>query len=496
MESLNQEVPQNINPSPIQTSENTQELNQVKKLPKWYNFLFFGLVIILIFGLIKITSLTQPQNPNKSPQITTTNQLQNLLPVTPKIESQQELTTLNSKVTTTIFNETVFPTKDFSNVAYIYLDNNRQNRLILNGKEEIVSEPETQARLSTGFVFSNDGKSYAYNNLLTNMVIVNDKSFGPYSYVEGIVFSKDGKHFAFAAEKPDTSQENWIINIDGKEQFYQNINQAFTPTFSSDSQRTAYLVATGNSFPGTSFYVIDGATGPTYDAIIEGEFSPDSSKFIYIAKEDNQEFIIVDGFQQTSRFDSIKYLDFSKNSKDIYYSARNGTQNYIYRNDQLIAGPYEYENQHGYPIPFTLSPDESTLAVWPQNLIIKKINNNKSDIILSISTYTQLENVTLNSDGSTVAYIGFNPWRRSIVINGKEQEVIDLHNSNFYGRFIFSNDGKKLMYRSPSMGWLVNGIKIASDFKNIWSTTFSDDSSQINIVAEKDGKVIKIIESL
>jgi Tol biopolymer transport system component len=103
---------------------------------------------------------------------------------------------------------------------------------------------------------------------------------------ESLKFSLDSRRFAFVAVR----EQRAFAVVDGKmSRPYAAVGQD-SPIFSPDSTRVAY--AAGER-PGTTYYVVDGRSGPLHTACSSFCFSPDSRRTAYIAAERPDHHVVV-----------------------------------------------------------------------------------------------------------------------------------------------------------------------------------------------------------
>ena len=152
--------------------------------------------------------------------------------------------------------------------------------------------------------FSPDSKHVAYP--AGQVAVIDGVETERYNVVyDSVVYSPDGKRLAFAALR----DRECIIVLDGKHG--KPYTQVYTPQFSPDSLRLAYMV--WNSEGDTWQSVVDGIAGPKYQKVggtrfapddAMGCFSPDSRHFAYKASRKGKWILAVDG-TESKEFDEF-----------------------------------------------------------------------------------------------------------------------------------------------------------------------------------------------
>ena len=141
------------------------------------------------------------------------------------------------------------------------------------------------------FVFSPDGTRHAYWGKTGKLVfsVIDGKEAGSYDDVSSFRFSADSKRWACAVNHVQ-------VVVDGvPRKKYGGVGR---PLFSPDSRRLAFIAIEDWE----AFVVVDGEEGTRYEAITRGSvtFSPDSRRVAYLAKRNNRWLLVCDGDEGTA----------------------------------------------------------------------------------------------------------------------------------------------------------------------------------------------------
>jgi len=154
--------------------------------------------------------------------------------------------------------------------------------------------------------------------------------------------SPDMRHIALLdVSKKLLGRAKWMVFIDGKEGKKYDAIVKHSPTFSPDGKNLAYLAEENNK----QFVVVDGKEESRYDRIGIGReietlatapggsywiktasqvlaFSPDSKRVAYTAEKGKKWFVVVDG-KEGKQYDAIdpNAIVFSPDSKKIGFAA-------------------------------------------------------------------------------------------------------------------------------------------------------------------------------
>jgi len=209
------------------------------------------------------------------------------------------------------------------------------------------------------FEFSPDGKKLAFVARRGNNIffILNGKVIKKYNWLDkenflrfNLKFSPDSKRLAVVIYNETETGVKMFAIIDSKETPKYAYIDEFSLQFSPDGKKIAYIVGEKGGYAtrgggyqgGKRFVVVNGIEGKRYDLIEGLKFSPDSRKLAYIAKEGGKyytneffsrflfykggkAFVVVNG-KEGERYDEIYNLNFTPDSKKLFYNARIGNE--------------------------------------------------------------------------------------------------------------------------------------------------------------------------
>ncbi|KPK45028.1 MAG: hypothetical protein AMK72_11450, partial [Planctomycetes bacterium SM23_25] len=261
--------------------------------------------------------------------------------------------------------------------------------------------------------------------------VVDDKRFGPYDRIEGILFSPDSKRVAIRASR-------------NKEHFA----------------------------------VIDGVEGPGHESTIWVEviFSPDSKHYAYCGNKDGRETIIRDG-HPIATHRSVSSIAFTPDSKHLVYIARDDRSVAVYLGRKKL-GEYEAVNDWSMRI----SPDSSRLAYpyrrdgqWYVAFGDKHFGPFEADTI---------QEMHISSGGRDICFSARQDGKWYFFTASERHGPYDD-----WSMASFSPDGKRLAYCGRLRGRTTVYLdgKPLGTFDSTWDLTFSPDSRHFAFLA-RDGK--------
>lgn len=207
-------------------------------------------------------------------------------------------------------------------------------------------------------IFSPDSKRLAYvaRRGSNTLVVVEAAESKPYRSLRSetppaIVFSPDSKHYAYSAE---LTAGQWTVVMDGKEgKLYDSVS---LPRYSPDSKRVLYVARQGND----QFVVVDGIEGPRFSDIPygEGRFSPDGKRVAYQAQQSNRLWVLMVDGSASKEYDHIEtsHSYFSPDSKRLSFAAKSKGKARV-----VIDGKESPEYDGIVEMPL-FSPDSSRVA--------------------------------------------------------------------------------------------------------------------------------------
>jgi hypothetical protein len=224
--------------------------------------------------------------------------------------------------------------------AILFIYNNERNRIAAIGLDKekhrlIELSIEKPEQVKRGQVYNNidlhtfgpDGVSVAYvadkegkrilvlngrEELLPEGAPVNWPAVRPDGKAAGIILAgKDGQFFHQAFE-----------NSGRKTKAYEEAGQ---PLYSPDGSRFAFVAKRGKDV----FMVVSGKEGPAYDMVVSPQFSTDGRFLIYRARKDGQRFVVVadaDGktLREHPRYELVFPVVVTGDGASVAYGVKNG----------------------------------------------------------------------------------------------------------------------------------------------------------------------------
>lgn len=255
------------------------------------------------------------------------------------------------------------PQKDFARVSgpsfvfspdskrYAYAGVRAQGvTMVINGAEQPVVDEAVRA------VFSPDSQhiAYAVRQGAKMNVLLDGKALPDYERLAGttLIFSPDSQKLAYVAGKTvktgDVTQDLFFYVVDDKPMSEYEQLVAGSLTFSPDSQHTAYVTVKDGRF----VVVTDGKESEKgYDDVRLLQFSPDSAKAAYLARRGTRAYAVI-GDEESPVYDAVTNLGFSLEGKHVGFVAKTEENFFV-----VIDG----NQQQKYPgivgDSFTFSPD-------------------------------------------------------------------------------------------------------------------------------------------
>ncbi len=203
---------------------------------------------------------------------------------------------------------------DSQHIAYVAFDG-KACKVVQDGNAH-----EHNFQLIKDLKFSPDSKKLAYKGRIEKKgikekwcVVVNGKKQSDYALIFDLVFSPDSKHLAYSAVKE--KERKMALVLDGEE---VDVHDRYgMPTFSPDSKKLAYSFKEDKNF----YVVINSEKGPGFPMIYKFFFSPDSSRYAYIAGKERHWQCVVDDQIQSSVYEGIEAFKFSRDSSRYMYGA-------------------------------------------------------------------------------------------------------------------------------------------------------------------------------
>ncbi|MBN1516607.1 PD40 domain-containing protein [Candidatus Sumerlaeota bacterium] len=445
--------------------------------------------------------------------------------------------------------------------------------IVKNGKQQVILDGEPSERYD-GVValdvqgklqFSPDSERLAYvvikntgnKNPVTKMgkwvAIIDGKPGKEYDFIgKNIVFSPDSKRVAYVAgyvkSEEDLKKNEGLFDLrlvmDGEEGLLHENISSFSPVFSPDSKRVAYVAKkdsksaviidgeevgaydkVGMGRPvfspdslrmgfvaydeGKWFVVIDGEAGPRHERVSENSlvFSPDSQRYAYAVKEEIRNdgkvqaevmWVVADG-EPGEKYDAVEKIRFSPDSKHIAYKARQEGYWRVVLDDEdgieypAIMDDWPYFSPDSQLVAYWLKPDNEDY--WKLFLTDVEGKNDPGSLACACKGITGstwdgiVENsLKFSSDGKQVAFIALQDEKKVMVCNGVMGPACDE-----VGPAVFSKDNKRMAYWCNDKGkWrvIVDGMQYGPEWDGILGgIIFVEDHADVKIVhgAMKDG---------
>lgn len=405
---------------------------------------------------------------------------------------------------------------DYAKVAYVIFKNGRC-WVVVNGVKgkEYAGIGKDMAFTHNGRLFYPAERSRKSQKQLCVIDGVESKMFGAISW-KSTRFSPDGKHIIYAI-CPDQDYQ-WGVVYDGAiQKIYDDI---YTPVFSPDSKRWAYIARAGSTF----FQVIDGVEQKKYDQMsVSGiVFSPNSKRTAYMAFQGKQKIIVVDG-AEGKKYSRTSDPVFSPDSKHVAYSARDGNKWMCVLDGKEQKPCYDGMSKpvftSGNKVAFVASNHEegSRIVIGgvegkgrydsyvkhpiKDSAIINSgrnrtafLSERKKQFYWVVDDkpgklYDKIPNprITFSPDGKHFAYAAVRGMIWAMVVDGKEQVV-----GKSVSKPVFSPDSKHLAYHvsQPDGGSVVRDGILGKKYNAAYphTITFSPDSKHLLYVARRKGE--------
>ena len=262
---------------------------------------------------------------------------------------------------------------------------------------------------------------------------------------------------------------------------------------SPDGRRMAYVEKIGNK----QVVVVDGVRQKVYDEIQFGdyfplEFSPDSSKIGFFAREDKRWFFVIDGKEQkehqpvtTLNPSSNLRFNYSKEAAHYCYVAKTADKQYLVVDGKV--GSNEYEEI--FPCIFSCDGKRIACTVREGKKLFEVIDGVKQ------KEYSVIGSLTFSPNGKRFAYMAYpdKAWaqrsqRWLMVIDGREEKD---YWRVWPGYDFFSPDSRRTAYMAdtgtddmPKPVIVLDGREISDESAGLSSPVFSPDSKRIAYMAK------------
>ena len=328
----------------------------------------------------------------------------------------------------------------------------------------LVDLPEVSTQLDAyGVTFSKDGKKAGYviysadeNGDRGYNTYINDKVVGPKTRTRSVMFSLDSQRYAYEVE----SISSYLI-IDGNKSKYEG-SSIGNYKFSPDSKHFAYTICNLRYDDKVgSFTVMDGKKfnfESSCGAWSVLEFSPDSSKLAFQARDEEGVFMVENGVRQM-KFEKTEDDKYPRMSKP-FYSPDSKVLAYMVSNDK--NGSYLMQNGNKvkrYPEKDALSGNFMVFSPDSKRLAYKLKIGDKYRMVIDFKEgpeFKEISSPVFSPDSKLYAYLA------------DDTSITDPH-------FLMINEEKITTEADVSM-------RVLSEF-------FSPNSKNYAYIEEKEGEM-------
>jgi Tol biopolymer transport system component len=354
--------------------------------------------------------------------------------------------------------------------------------------DKLIGKIDVREVIGRSITVSPDAKHFAYvaSSGCTQWVVVDGNKGEKYGMITGLLggddstvsFSPDGKHVAYSAYK--RGPEYWY----GWEK---------EPT----SGKMVYMTKRW----GEMCVVVDGKEGEKYDIVKCVTFSPDSKRIAYVAGRGGKEFAVVDDKEEKQQYDSVSWPVFSPDGKRLAYQAsverKEGplttTEHFV-----VVDGKEgeHYSDVAVLILSIVFSPNSKRVAysLW-------KVGLDRRFMVVDGIREKEYKDVGLtpvfSPDSKHIAYgarkSDTGSFKSFIVLDGKEQ---NLYDDVDFDEIVFSPDSKRLAYKaSAERKWfvVVDG-KEEKRYDEVWWICFSPDSKRLAYRACADENDLVVVD--
>jgi Tol biopolymer transport system component len=256
--------------------------------------------------------------------------------------------------------------------------------------------------------------------------------------------------------------------------------------FSPDGQRVAYRASNNE---GRGFVVVDNTTGHLYDLTVAYTFSPDSRHFAYIAKADNDYFVVRDGIEGKHYQGEISLPVFSPDSQKLAYIVGADDEYRVVINS-IEGKSYDeimFDNRGDIP-GITFSPDSRQIAYVAGTYDTSEDRYRRFTVINGVegeNQYDRISGVIFSPDSKRTAFTVTINHQSFAVIDGIQQPFEGANNNS-----VFSPDSERVSYAAGSSGsrYIVTDGKKGEEYNHVSNPVFCPDSKKLVYKAERDGK--------
>lgn len=164
--------------------------------------------------------------------------------------------------------------------------------------------------------------------------VVDGAMHAAYDEVRGPWFAPHGDHVAFKVRRGRL----WSVSRDGMDGPWFDVVGWASPLFSPDGEHVLYLGVRG----GRSHIVVDTLAGPAYENTSFPAWCPTTARYACRLREGKRSWLLLDGQQHPERYDAIddSSMRFSPDGSRFAFLAKDG-KNWIVNVDGTRFGPYD-----------------------------------------------------------------------------------------------------------------------------------------------------------
>jgi Tol biopolymer transport system component len=271
-----------------------------------------------------------------------------------------------------------------------------------------------------------------------SVLLMNGKAGARAPSIRGVYMSSAGINLLVIGKSRGNFGGGEFLGAGGKKIEGSECEKIEWVKFSPNGKRYAALCSAGSS---VKYLLIDGKKGESYAGITEFEFSPDSTRTVFLGRSNNGSYRVVDG-EESAGYQAYDPVTFGAGGKHVGFIANNpGTR----EREVVIDG--------------------------------------------KVTKYQGAEYLAFSSDGSRQAFIGGGPMFKNLYVDGVEQKgvvVIPPINppSNNTVAVTFSPDGKSIAHHGfvetrEKEGLIVNGKVIGALRQLYYAPVFTPDSKHV-----------------
>ncbi|NIM95078.1 MAG: hypothetical protein GTO18_15370 [Anaerolineales bacterium] len=299
-------------------------------------------------------------------------------------------------------------------------------------------------------IFSPGGERLGYKARINGKeaLILDGEQQKPYDHVDNPHFNRDGSFYAYAAR--DGNQ--WVAVVNGVEQGRYDDLGLTDRSISDVGDHLVYCAKKA----GQAYLVADGLElGPYPDVLMDSvTLSPDGNRLAFATKTGAKGFLgllpkkefhmIIDG-EPGEVFNDLALVLFSPDSSRYLYLAKRGGKEVLVI-DGVVHGPFEGQIGIGEK---SFSPDSSRVmyAIYAKNELYICVDDQR------FGPYKSADEFTFSPDGSHFAYPALVEGRQSVVLDGEEGETFDNIVVLGGGKVVFDSAKEFHYIATQGMDW-------------------------------------------